>query len=105
MSLDWVKFPWRLFQQLSFLTSRQHKPAFPGGHVAYLLEHAEQMLEAVLDPLGAASLPLQPPEQPLLHHDHLVQQETRRLLLSYAELKKNLTANIELANVDTTFLV
>merc|ERR1711962_983751 len=31
--------------------------------------------------------------------DHLVQQETRKLLLSYAELKKNLTANIELANV------
>ena len=31
--------------------------------------------------------------------DHLVQQETRNLLLSYAELKKNLTSNIELANV------
>jgi len=31
--------------------------------------------------------------------DHIVQQETRKLLLSYAELKKNLTANIELANV------
>merc|ERR1712013_504194 len=31
--------------------------------------------------------------------DHLVQQGTRNLLLSYAELKKNLTSNIELANV------
>merc|ERR1712151_981398 len=31
--------------------------------------------------------------------DQVVQQESRNLLLSYAELKNNLTANIELANV------